>query len=307
VVLLVGVGAVIWWTGGDDTAPARAGTTSPAADRHGLAPAAPSNPAGEPSGPVASVGPGDLTSRENPANPTGGGTGPGSAGGQGASTTTNTGAGSALPGDQFAGTTLDNAKWDVYESTDANGGRWTSSAVRVSGGELQIVGTGKNPSGAGNTSGGLCWCGSGGSRTFGIWRVRARFDAGAGYGQAIGLWPVTETSTEQYITFANSSLPDKQKLDGSVSWKGGGSEGVVTGDFTGWHTFAVEWRSTFVKLTVDDKVFYDSTGKSGVVIPQKPMQLFIQQAIGPSSGVTAANSSTPGQVILHVDWVTYQS
>jgi hypothetical protein len=296
VALLLVAGTAVWWAGDGDGDTARRDPARQAAGNPGK---------GRPSdvsSAVASTGAGDLAGREDLTIP--GGTGaPQTPGGQHPTTTTTTNPG---PGDQFNGTALDTSKWDVYESTNPTGGKWTKSAVRVTGGELQIVGTGRNSSGAGNTSGGLCWCGTGGARTFGIWRVRAKFDTGTGYGQAIGLYPQTNPAVEHYITFANTAQPDRRSLNGWVAYEGKTSDGVVTGDFSGWHTYAVEWRATYVKLSVDDKVFYDSTGKSGVVIPQRPMQLFIQQAIGPSSGVPAANSSTPDQVILHVDWVTYQ-
>jgi hypothetical protein len=65
-----------------------------------------------------------------------------------------------LAGDEFAGP-LDTTKWSVYTATNPNGSTWSPTMVQVAGGELRIAGVGRNPSGAGNTSGGLCWCGLG--------------------------------------------------------------------------------------------------------------------------------------------------
>ncbi len=59
-------------------------------------------------------------------------------------------------------------------------------------------------------------------------------------------------------------------------------------------------------MWVDDLVLYDSSQRGpDVVLPTKPMNLFIQQAIGPWEGVPAPNASTPDEVVLHVDWVRY--
>ena len=210
--------------------------------------------------------------------------------------------------DEFTGPAPDTGKWVVYHSTAPNGGVWAVSQVRVTGGELQIVGAGRNPTGQGNLAGGLCWCGTGGNQIYGIWKVRAKFDAGAGYGPIIGLWPQSDQGARDgSITFATLPGADKRTLDQRVVWSDNGtrvSDGVdVHGDFTGWHTYTVEWRATSVKLSLDDKVVYDSTTSTkGVVIPKTPMHLIVQVQVGPADGVPAANASTPDQVLTHLDW-----
>jgi len=90
--------------------------------------------------------------------------------------------------DDFTGTKPD-SRWGLYDSVSPIGATWTPDRDQVSDGTLRIVGTGNNPTGQGNASGGLCWCGQGGNRLYGRWVVRARFGAGAGYGQTVGLWP----------------------------------------------------------------------------------------------------------------------
>jgi hypothetical protein len=211
-----------------------------------------------------------------------------------------------IAADEFTGTEPDPSRWGIYESTAPNGSMWTPAMVRVTGGELQIVGQGRNQTGKGNMSGGLCWCSPGGNQIFGIWQVRARFDVGTGYGPIIGLWPKSNSSTEGAITFANAPLPDRKKLRGYVSWTANGRqafEHTLAGDYTSWHTFTVEWRATFVKMFVDGKMFYDTTtSPTPVVIPQVPMHLYIQQLVGPVDDVPGANTSTPDQVVAHVDW-----
>jgi beta-glucanase (GH16 family) len=81
----------------------------------------------------------------------------------------------------------------------------------------------------------------------------------------------------------------------------------ISGDYTQWHTYAVEWESGYVKMYIDDKLAYDSTTSSRHPgIPHSKMQLAIQQEPGPFGGsnwVPAPNSSTPDVVTMHIDWV----
>ncbi len=209
--------------------------------------------------------------------------------------------------DDFTGTVLAPKKWDVYQSTAPNGSSWSPDQVQVRDGELQIVGTGRDPTGQGNRSGGLCWCRGTGNRTHGIWEVRARFDAGAGYGQIIGLWPKSDRPTDGWITFADAKEPDKHTVRGHVSWSGAkpaSDERALPGDFTAWHTYQMEWRETFVRMSVDGTPLYDSTtSTAGVVLPRLPLHLYFQQMVGPGEGVPAPNAGTPDRVVMHIDWV----
>jgi hypothetical protein len=215
-------------------------------------------------------------------------------------------AGSEALVDDFTGTTPDPSRWGLYESTRPNGARWLKSNVQVRNGELQIIGVGTDATGRTNTSGGLCWCGTGGNRLYGTWEVRSRYDAGSGYGQVIGLWPQSDSQSDGSLSFADTSDPARQNMQGRVVSKTapGTVDRTVTGDFTAWHTFKVDWRATYIKMYVDVKLFFDSTTSSTkVTIPQTPMHLIMQQPIGPGSGVPAANSNTPAKVVMHIDWV----
>jgi beta-glucanase (GH16 family) len=205
--------------------------------------------------------------------------------------------------DDFTGTAPDPARWGIYDSTDS---KWSHDMVRVTNGELVIAGVGRDPSGAGNRSGGLCWCGTGGDQRYGRWQVRARFDAGAGYGPIIGLWPQSDHNVQGWITFADSPLPDRHKLHGYLAWTAGTRQfdrRELSGDFTAWHTYTVEWRETFVRMYVDTTLYYDSTTGQGVVIPSGPMHLILQQTVGPKDGVPAPDAATPDMVGMHIDWV----
>jgi SARP family transcriptional regulator, regulator of embCAB operon len=207
--------------------------------------------------------------------------------------------------DDFAGAGPDLTRWGLYDSVHPNGSVWSPSMVRVAAGELRVVGSGRNPTGAGNRSGGLCWCGRDGSRTYGKWQIRARFDAGAGYGQIIGLWPDSNKGADGWVSMDTPGA-DRHRLYVDLNWTSGtqhtdGSQ--LDGDFTQWHVYTFEWRAGFIKIQVDGAVIYDSTRTVGVVIPSGPMHLYMQQTIGPTGGVPPPNAQTPDEVVMHVDWV----
>ncbi len=277
--VLGGVVTVVWLArgeGGGTPAVRPAAATSGGTSEGGAVPAA----SGGGTGPAASAGP------STKASPSSVGTPP--------------------DRDDFSGATVDTAIWGVYHSTGKNGSLWTTDAVRVVNGELQIVGTGRNPTGQGNVSGGLCWCGKGGNQLYGKWQVRAKFDAGTGYAPVIGLWPQSDHQTDGSMVFAGPKEADRHTMHGNVTWNAGHLVNYATkvsGDFTAWHTYTVEWRATFVKMYVDDKLYLDSTASpTPVILPKLPMHLIIQQTVGPGDGVPPADASTPDQVVTHLDW-----
>lgn len=209
--------------------------------------------------------------------------------------------------DDFAGSKL-NARWRRYVSAKANGGVWAAKQVRVRRGELQILGQGKNPTGSGNRSGGVCWCGPGSSQLYGTWQVRAKFDAGPGYGQDIGLWPQSEDgAADGHFSLAISDPARKRSTWHAMIAPGGKTSSANTpGDFTAWHVFGVEWRATFVRMWIDGKSVFDSRKNApDLAIPRTPMYLHLQQEIGPKGNIPAPTSKTPSTVTMHVDWVKY--
>jgi hypothetical protein len=214
--------------------------------------------------------------------------------------------GSSL-GDEFDGTGLEEPKWGIYSSSSPNGSVWSRDAVTVRDGILRITGTGRNPTGGGNVAGGVCWCGAGGNQTSGVWAVRARFDAGTGYGPGLMLWPRSDKASDGFATFAGFPQGDRSTVRSLVMWgtAGGKSETTLTGDFTQWHIYRVEWRPNELKMFVDDQVLFDSTAQPGVVVPATPMHLVIQVVAGPKDGVPAPDATTPENVVTEVDWVRY--
>ena len=211
--------------------------------------------------------------------------------------------------DDFSGDRLDRSKWSPYDSTSTNGvSRWSPSMLRVASGELRIAGQGRDPDGDGNVSGGLCWCKH--HQTYGMWQVRARFEAGLGYGQALILWPDSNHWPEDgELDFAEAPTAAKESVAFTVHW--GDNNRVdyarASGDFTQWHTYTVVWKADSVRMLIDDKTYYDSsTSSRNPQIPHSSMHLAIQQEPGPldpSDWVPNPGPGTPDQVTMHIDWV----
>jgi beta-glucanase (GH16 family) len=206
--------------------------------------------------------------------------------------------------DNFDGIAPDTNAWGLYESTsDATGARFLKSNIVVQNGELDVIGAGKDPTGKTDTSGGLCWCGPGGNRLYGTWEVRARFDAGAGYGPVIGLWPQSNKATDGSITFGGAPEAARHTARGFVAAPGvTHTDKTVSADLTTWHVYRVEWQAGSVKMYFDGNLFYDSATIAGTVVPKVPMHLYLQLMVGPENGVPAATSATPDKVLMHIDY-----
>jgi DNA-binding SARP family transcriptional activator len=214
--------------------------------------------------------------------------------------------------DDFTGSALSESHWGMYEQQRANGSAWSPSAILVNGGELQIVGAGREPTGRGNVAGGACWCKSAAPvRSYGIWEAQVKFDVGAGYGAMIGLWPSkSENEDEGYLTLARIDQPDRRHAypvlmgrDGKVT-----HGAPVVGDYTDWNTYAIEWRPDFVAIRLNGRTILDTRrSERPIAIPHAPMYLYVQTVSGPDGPIPAPNSSTPDRVVLHVDWVKYSA
>jgi beta-glucanase (GH16 family) len=211
--------------------------------------------------------------------------------------------------DDFSGDRLDRRKWAPYDSAATNGvSRWSPSMLTVAGGELRIAGQGRDPNGNGNVSGALCWCELG--QIYGMWQVRARFDAGLGYGQALILWPDSNHWPQDgELDFAETPTETKKTVAFTIHWGDNNSIDYAraTGDFTQWHTYTVVWKADSVKMLIDDKTYYDSTtSRRRPQIPHNPMHLAIQQEPGPlnpADWIAHPGATTPDRVTMHIDWV----
>jgi hypothetical protein len=215
--------------------------------------------------------------------------------------------------EDFSGTELAPMQWAAYQAQRENGSSWSQAMVRVRGGELHITGRGQDPSGGGNLAGAVCWCLERGVvRTYGVWEVRAKFDVGPGYGPVIGLYPAAEQDTAGwgFLTLARLDDGERRVMYPVVRGVGGEPDpgARVSGDFTDWNTYSVEWRADFVTISLNGEVILDTRKLAKpVTIPTVPMYLYVQIEPGPDGPVPAPNRQTPSQLTARVDWARYTS
>jgi DNA-binding SARP family transcriptional activator/beta-glucanase (GH16 family) len=213
--------------------------------------------------------------------------------------------------EEFSGTQLEPLQWHANETQQPNGSSWSPSMVRVNDGELQISGMGRSPTGRGNMAGSVCWClDHGVIRTYGLWEVRAKFDAGAGYSPVIGLYSDVAESTPGWGFLTMARLDDGERRTMYPVIRGAGGIPVdgppVTGDFTGWNTYAIDWRADFVTVSLNGTVIFDTRKSPGqITVPTVPMFLYMQMIPGPAGPVPAPNRDTPDQITMHIDWARY--
>jgi beta-glucanase (GH16 family) len=201
-----------------------------------------------------------------------------------------------IGGDEFNSGSLNLRKWGLYNSIGGFGyGLRRPSAITQTGGNLVITA-------AGNTTGGMA---DNSGQLYGRWEFRARTDYGRGFSSAILLWPDSERLSDGEIDIAEvpyekrdlvhyilHSGPDGNTLNG---WH-------LPGDYSQWHTFAVDWLPDHITWYVDGAAVYTVTDKSR--IPDTPMHLAIQLDEGPvKDWLLAPDATTPPQIHLQVDWV----
>jgi beta-glucanase (GH16 family) len=204
-------------------------------------------------------------------------------------------------------------QWSANETQRENGSSWSPGVVRVSGGELQISGMGRSPTGSGNMAGAVCWCLERGvKRTYGVWEVRAKFDVGTGYAPVIGLYSDVGDNTAGWGFLTLARLDDGERRIMYPVVRGAGGRPIdgapVAGDFTAWNTYSIEWRADFVTVSLNGTVIFDTRKlPARVTIPTVPMFLYVQVIPGPEGSVPAPNQETPDHVTAHVDWARYTS
>jgi hypothetical protein len=195
--------------------------------------------------------------------------------------------------DGFTAQALD-PKWAVYNS------RWSRepqarvpSLVNAAGGALHVRSAGRSGSG-------LCLCRAGGSPSlpYGRWEVRARMSANADHGFAILLWPNAENwPTGGEIDLAETP-GNRRKVQFTVHYGATNKQRVYffPGNFTTWHTFALDWTPTAIRYAVDGKVLVTITDRA--MFPRGPMHLALQ---------AGADSRRPTDTTasLDVDWIRY--
>jgi beta-glucanase (GH16 family) len=205
-----------------------------------------------------------------------------------------------LAADEFDGSSVDTARWQIYDGEGNGGvGLRRPSAVSQSEGQLHITGRG-------DVSGGMNWQGG---QTYGRWEFRARSDQGNGYAPAILLWPTSgDWPIDGEIDVMEIGRGDRQESTFTLHWGADNSQTQFrsAADFTQWHTFAVEWTADHITYFLDGVPQYTNTDPAA--IPDGPMHLAIQNDVGPyNDAIPARDASTPAEVAVHVDWVrTYR-
>lgn len=198
--------------------------------------------------------------------------------------------------DDFEGSKIDRSTWGVYEGKgNAGVGLRRPAAVSQSSGELKITA-------AGDVSGGMA---QRSGQTYGRWEVRARMDRGTGYGPAILLWPDSERWPQDgEIDIVEVPRGDRTRAVMTVHYGANNRQKGTSalGDFSKWHTYAVDWTPEHVIFYIDGIEQYRVTDPQA--IPSTPMHLAIQNDVGKcGSWIGCRDASTPEKVALHVSSV----
>jgi beta-glucanase (GH16 family) len=202
-------------------------------------------------------------------------------------------------GDEFDGPALDTGRWNAYDSVGAFGnGTRHPSAIGQCDGLLTVT---ARPRQDGGTSGGMAL---GEGQLYGRWEFRARTDPGRGFSSAILLWPDSEKFPDDGELDMMEVPSDARTAATAFVHYGADNKIVGTsrpGDFTQWHTFAMEWQPDRITWFVDGQKAWETTDRA--VIPTTPMHLCIQLDQGPAvNWMPAPDASTPDAVRLQVDW-----
>ena len=199
----------------------------------------------------------------------------------------------------FRGTKLDKRMWSAYTGAGNEGvGTRLPSAISVNNG-LQI-------SAKGNVSGGMA---QNYGQTYGRWIVRAAMEKGTGYGPAILLWPDSEKWPEDgEIDLVEMPRGDRSRalLSAHYGKNNDQQSHGVPGDFTQWHTFAIDWLPDRLTFYIDGVAQYEITDPAA--IPTTPHHLAIQNDVGKcGSFIGCRDANTPETVSLYVSSVRVYS
>ncbi|SNQ49238.1 Glycoside hydrolase family 16 [Frankia canadensis] len=215
--------------------------------------------------------------------------------------------GAPVQSDDFGGSGVDPAKWFVYDSPNGAFPR-VPAAVSVGAGLLRITG-GTDASGR-DVSGGLS---SLLHQTYGRWEARFRVEEGAGFSAVVLLWPQTQKwpddgeidlvevqdGTRRSATMAVHNGPRNDTLSIPTA---------LVGDFTAWHTVAVEWLPTRLSYYLDGRNVFTvlparHLGGALTIPSTAPMHMALQLDTGCHDAIPCRDASTPAQVSMYVDWI----
>jgi beta-glucanase (GH16 family) len=195
----------------------------------------------------------------------------------------------------FDGSRLDTSVWNPYNSVGGFGhGYRRPSAISVEDGLLRITARDDVTGGMGHRV----------DQKYGRWEFRARLDKGRGFGSAILLWPETENKDDGELDMMEVPHEDRGEAHFVIHYseenKLAGTD--IRGDFSQWHTFAMDWLPDRITWYVDGVKQFETTDRN--VIPKVPMHMTIQLDMGPfEEWIPAPDATTPEEVNLEVDWV----
>ncbi|MEQ3554569.1 glycoside hydrolase family 16 protein [Pseudonocardia nematodicida] len=199
--------------------------------------------------------------------------------------------------DEFDGTELDLTKWAPYTGDTTGGiGRHRAENLIVRDGELRLTSRGLD-------SAGLHWRGG---QQHGRWEIRAKTNPGTGYGHVALLWPVAEDwPVGGELNFMEIPRGDRAETHTIVHYDTDNSQvgRTITGDFTEWHTYAVEWLDDRVVFYIDGEEVFRTMDPAA--IPPRPMHLAMQTDIGPygNDWIPPLDATSPDEIEFQVDWV----
>jgi beta-glucanase (GH16 family) len=198
--------------------------------------------------------------------------------------------------DDFGSPRLDPSVWNRYNSVGGFGNGWRRpQAITVEDGKLRITARGDVSGGMNHEH----------SQTYGRWEFRARTDKGRGRGSAILLWPDSlDKEADGELDMMEVPREDRSQAHFVIHYspqnKLAGNK--VNGDFSQWHTFAMDWLPNRITWYVDGVKQFETVDKN--VIPKVPMHMTIQLDMGPfEEWIPAPDATTPREVSLEVDWV----
>jgi hypothetical protein len=203
--------------------------------------------------------------------------------------------GTPVLSDDFNGTRLDPGKWQVYQDPDASTHRGIAAGTHVSAGHLMLVGGvyGGEDQGAGIISRH--------AQTFGRWVVRMRAEPGTGYSATAFLWPV-HMGEPEYAEIDFAEILGADRRSGGVFIHHGPDDRqvqrTIRGDFTQWHTLAVDWLPDHVTFWTDGQKIW--TYKGSFIPEQATMQLYLRNEMRNGFHRTVR---TPKKITMQVDWI----
>jgi licheninase len=195
--------------------------------------------------------------------------------------------------ENFDGSSIDTNRWMIYHSPQAARNPRTGKAASVSDGVLRLKG---GLYGGKDLSGGVA---TRLAQEYGRWEVRFKAEAGAGYTPVALLWPTSQDEDYSEVNFAEIVDPKRQGGGIFVHSGQGRARKVLRGDFTRWHTVAVDWLPGRLTFWMDGKKVWDYRGAH---VPEgRRMGLALQNDV--VCEPRCRDSATPDTVSMYVDWV----